>query len=301
MKSLLVRANANLVTTCCSAALLLFGPVAGCSSGGTGTGSGGSASDLAQAPEASTPAPSAPADAPADPAEPTPPATDPSSPPADTPATPPEVVPVGPVCDATAHAGLASFYSGEVPGHACGFGVYDANAMVVAVSPADFGIAAACGACMEATSTQGNVRVQVIDVCSGCATGDLDLCVSAFAQVGVAAMGTAEVTWRYVPCQTSGPIRYYFAPASNAWWFGAQVRNSANAIATFEVLLPDQTFLALTRTSYNYFVAETGLGEGPFTFRVRDVYGQELIDTGVMMAPDVEVPGAEAFPACRAP
>jgi expansin len=285
MKSLQMGANRSAVAVFCSSALLMLSQSAGCDKSDGTT----QASPTVAAASDETP----PADASATDAAPATPDTPQSQPP------PQATPPAAPSCDATKHAGTASFFTGAVPGHACGLGVYDANAMIGAVSPVDFGAAAACGACVEVTNPKGSVRVQLVDRCEGCTAGDLDLSQAAYAQIAAVAMGTTKVTWRYVPCETSGPIRYYFAPASNPWWFAVQVRNSANAIASVEVLMPDETYVALARTGYNYFVIEEGLGDGPFTFRVRDVYGQEIIDNSVIMTPNIEVPGASAFPACN--
>ncbi|MBK7582680.1 MAG: hypothetical protein IPI67_21095 [Myxococcales bacterium] len=37
---------------------------------------------------------------------------------------------------------------------------------------------------------------------------------------------------------------------------------------------------------------------GPYTFRVTDVYGQVLTDSGIVHAEATEVEGAAQFPAC---
>jgi expansin (peptidoglycan-binding protein) len=49
---------------------------------------------------------------------------------------------------------------------------------------------------------------------------------------------------------------------------------------------------------YNFFVKADGMGEGPFTFRVTDVYGQSLEDEGIPFIEAGDAPGAGQFPAC---
>ena len=54
----------------------------------------------------------------------------------------------------------------------------------------------------------------------------------------------------------------------------------------------------MNRESYNYFVEPSGMGQGPYTFRVTDVYGNVLEDSGIAHVEAGEVPGAAQFPAC---
>jgi expansin (peptidoglycan-binding protein) len=44
---------------------------------------------------------------------------------------------------------------------------------------------------------------------------------------------------------------------------------------------------SLTRTDYNYWIAQSGLGRGPFTLRVEDVEGHRVSVPGVRLAPGV--------------
>jgi expansin (peptidoglycan-binding protein) len=52
------------------------------------------------------------------------------------------------------------------------------------------------------------------------------------------------------------------------------------------------------RVDYNYFVYDQGMGEGPFDFRVTDVYGGVVEDVGVELGDDVERSSASQLPAC---
>jgi expansin (peptidoglycan-binding protein) len=54
----------------------------------------------------------------------------------------------------------------------------------------------------------------------------------------------------------------------------------------------------MPRTDDDYFVAEAGLGAGPFTLRVTDVYGHEVEDTGIPLGDDSVSPGASQLEAC---
>jgi expansin len=43
------------------------------------------------------------------------------------------------------------------------------------------------------------------------------------------------------------------------------------------------------------------MGPGPFTFRVTDVNGAQLVDTGVPFVENGDSVGTNQFPACSAP
>ncbi len=58
-------------------------------------------------------------------------------------------------------------------------------------------------------------------------------------------------------------------------------------------------FENVPRETYNYFVDASGMGPGPYTFRVTDVYGHQLVDSGIVHKKQGEVPGAAQFPACN--
>ena len=96
----------------------------------------------------------------------------------------------------------------------------------------------------------------------------------------------------------TGPVRYHFKDGSNPYWTAVQLRNHRHAIARFEYLAPEG-FRQVERLEYNYFVEPAGMGEGPYTFRVTDVLGQVLEDSGVALLPEQSVDGAAQFPACQ--
>ena len=53
-------------------------------------------------------------------------------------------------------------------------------------------------------------------------------------------------------------------------------------------------FVEVGRVDYNYFVDESGMGEGPYTFRVTDVNGATLEDSGIPFVEAGDAPGREA-------
>lgn len=107
--------------------------------------------------------------------------------------------------DATADAaavveypGEATYYAADGTG-ACGF----------AASPNDLNVAALngdqyqkswCGKCVLVKGPNGSVKVRIVDLCPGCAHGDLDLSKQAFTAIAALSAGRVKITWHTVTC-----------------------------------------------------------------------------------------------------
>ena len=206
------------------------------------------------------------------------------------------MLPSSPCEDAEAHTGEATYYDADGSGN-CSFPASPGDLMVAAMNEVDYAGSAACGACVELTGPAGSVQVRIVDRCPECPVGDIDLSPEAFAAIAALEQGRVAIEWRYVPCSVSGPIEYQFKDGSNQWWTAVQIRNHRHAIARFEVEI-DGAWVEVPRESYNYFVLETGMGPGPYKFRVTDVEGGVVEDEGVPLLDAAGAPGASQFPAC---
>lgn len=168
--------------------------------------------------------------------------------------------------------------------------------MVSAINRPDFDTASACGAYVQVTGPKGTVMVRIVDLCPGCAVGDLDLSQQAFAKIANIAAGRVPITWQVVSPEIPGPIAYHFKTGSSKWWTAVQIRNHRNPVAKFEYLQNGTTWVEVARQSYNYFVEANGMGPGPYNFRVTDLYGNVLTDSGVPLQADATFNGAGQFP-----
>ena len=54
----------------------------------------------------------------------------------------------------------------------------------------------------------------------------------------------------------------------------------------------------VARVDYNYFVDDSGMGPGPYTVRVTDVYGNVLEDSGIPFVEAGDSAGQGQFPVC---
>jgi expansin (peptidoglycan-binding protein) len=201
-------------------------------------------------------------------------------------------------CSAEAtHTGQATFYTSADGSGNCGFDKTPQDLMVGAMNAADYAGAAACGACARLDGPDGSVTVRIVDQCPDCAQGNIDLSPEAFDRIANRSAGRVPITWEYVPCDVSGPIVYRFKEGSNQWWTAVQIRNSRYRIAKFEYR-KNGAYVEVHREDYNYFVEPNGMGPGPYTFRVTDVYGDALVDDGIVPKEATEVSGKAQFPDC---
>ncbi|MEZ4450930.1 MAG: expansin EXLX1 family cellulose-binding protein [Nannocystaceae bacterium] len=206
----------------------------------------------------------------------------------------------GDVCgEPEVHMGDGTYYDADGSGN-CSFDPSPGDLMVAAINDPEYAGSAPCGACARVIGPEGEVTVRIVDRCPECKTGDLDLSPQAFAMLAPLELGRIDISWTFVPCAVSGPLRYRFKEGSSQWWTAVQVRNHRHAIASFEYSKDGgQSFVPVVREDYNYFVAPEGMGPDPLVFRVTDVAGHVVLDSGLVVGDAIEVDGAEQLPVCR--
>ena len=192
--------------------------------------------------------------------------------------------------------GQATYYYATGGGN-CSYPTGTGMPYVVAMSTTDYASGAYCGACLEVNGPHGQVVVRVVDRCPGCSVGHIDLSSDAFAAISPLSAGLIDVTWRYIPCDFDEPLYFFWESGSDRWWSSVQVRRHRNAIDRFEVRNSSGDFVTISRQTHNmYFMS--GMGPGPFDFRITDVYGNELVEEGIPLSPGSVVHGTGQFPDC---
>lgn len=194
------------------------------------------------------------------------------------------------------HQGIATYYDATGAG-ACSFDPTPNDLMVAAMNNDEYDNASVCGEYLKVTGPKGTITIRIVDLCPECKAGHLDLSQEAFASIADLPQGIVPITWQVISPALSGPIAYHFKDGSNQWWTAVQVRNHRNPIARFEYRNSSGQWVAVPRTSYNYFVqTNPGMGTGPYTFRVTDLYGNVLVDSGIRHVENGTVNGAAQFP-----
>ena len=181
------------------------------------------------------------------------------------------------------HTGEGTYYDQE-SGGAANIDYMEDTYYTAAMNHEDYmnGLA---GAYIEITDKDGDkINVVITDRLPEGKKGDIDLTTKTFQQIEPLATGRMDITWKIVPLPTTEPIQYVFKPTSSQYWAEVQVRNHRYPIKKLEYFdTATNAYVELPRQEYNYFTAVSGMGTGPFTFRVTDFYGHVLVDTGISM------------------
>jgi expansin len=190
----------------------------------------------------------------------------------------------------------------------CSYSSPPGNDLFVALSPSEYDGAAACGGYLTVTGPDGSVTVQVIDQCPECATGHIDLSEPAFAELAPLSAGLINVHYQYLadPALT-GPITMEVKSGSSQYWLALLADNTGNPLASVQVETASGGWISLARASYNYWIAQSGAGSGPFTVRLTDTQGNQVtvhdvaLDPGAVQSTGVYMYGAGGDPGAPAP
>lgn len=162
----------------------------------------------------------------------------------------------------------------------------DSGTLFAAMNEKDYQNSSICGAYVRATGPDGSVTVKIVDRCPECAPGDIDFSPQAFDQIADLPDGRVPISWQVISGGAIGNVQYRVKEGSSQWWLAIQPRHHRNMVTRLEVQSAG-SWVSLKRETYNYFVAPSGLGPGPFTIRLTDIWGEQLVHTGVALNPSV--------------
>jgi len=169
----------------------------------------------------------------------------------------------------------------------CSYPSPPANDLFVALPPSQYDGAAGCGGYLTVTGPDGSVTVQVIDQCPDCATGHIDLSEPAFAELAPLSAGQINVRYQSLTDPPlPGPITMEVKSGSSQYWLALLADNTGNPLASVQVETASGGWLGLARASYNYWIAPSGAGAGPFTVRLTDIEGHQVTVHDVALDPD---------------
>jgi expansin (peptidoglycan-binding protein) len=193
--------------------------------------------------------------------------------------------------------GIATHYVLPAAGGNCSYPAPPADGLFVALSPAEYDGAAACGTYLEVTGPGGSVRAEVIDQCPPCQAGHIDLSETAFAKLAPLATGLIHVTYRVIADPAlPGPVSLRVKEGSSAYWLALLPMNTGNSVASVDVRSASRGWQELVRADYNYWIAASGMGAGPFTVRITDTFGHHVTLTGIGLDPGaVQTTGLDMY------
>ena len=184
-----------------------------------------------------------------------------------------------------------------------------ADGLYVALPSPEYASAAACGGYLQVSGPDGSVRVKVIDQCPECAAGHIDLSEAAFAKLAPLSAGLVNVSYTYLSDPPlPGPVSVEVKQGSSQYWLALLADNTGNPLTSVQVETP-AGWLSLARASYNYWIAQSGSGPGPFTVRLTDTQGHQATVSGITLSPGAVQPsrtwmyggGSDPEPASSAP
>jgi expansin (peptidoglycan-binding protein) len=207
----------------------------------------------------------------------------------------------------TVHRGKATFYDSAGEGGNCSYVSAPEDRLYVALGPSEYSAGAACGGYLDVTGPKGRVRVLVMDKCPECEPGHLDLSKEAFAKIADPVDGVVPISYKAVTNPAvPGPLGFRIKEGASRYWFAVLVVDHGNPLRSVEVR-SGSTWRATERAEYNYWLYESGLGPGPYTIRITDVYGQRATASGIELAPgrvqrtDARLSGGTAAKAAPVP
>jgi len=183
-------------------------------------------------------------------------------------------------------AGIATHYVLEgLPN--CSYPTPPANGLFVALSPSEYDGAGACGGYLTVTGPSGSsVTVQVIDQCPECAAGHIDLSEPAFAELAPLGAGLINVHYQYLADPPlPGPVTMEVKQGSSQYWLALLAGNTGNPLASVQVETASGGWVSLARATYNYWIAPSGAGSGPFTVRLTDTQGHTVTVQNIALDP----------------
>jgi hypothetical protein len=204
--------------------------------------------------------------------------------------------------------GHAVFYDpGQAPG-SCGLGPFPAGGWYASLPPRGYASGRACGSYLDVYGPAGTVRAEVVDVCTGCAAGTVDLSRAAFARIASPRRGTVAVSYQAaVNPPLPGPLTLRITTAGRTGTLAVQVINHGNRLSSVAAGRPGGRWERLAPDADGYWTgplhpgrpgtrpagggtaaALAGGGRGPaapgrISVRVTDVAGHQVLLTGISL------------------
>lgn len=155
-----------------------------------------------------------------------------------------------------------------------------------------------CGACARVTGPAGSTIVKVVEHCAGCVNAEIKLSQQAYYEVAGSYDSFVMGEWELVSCDLDTPLQFKWHDSAGPGWTAVQIRDSNWPVEKLEILYSAGNSYELYHGDYAHFIADHGLGPPPFTFRITDRQGAQVVSTGVAELGGAWVPSGVQFPSC---
>ena len=157
--------------------------------------------------------------------------------------------------------GHAAFYDPGRAAGSCGLGPFPAGGWYASLPPGSYASGRACGSYLDVYGPAGPVRAEVVDVCTDCAAGTVNLSRAAFARIADPRWGTVVVSYRTaVDPPLPGPLMLRIAAARRGR-LAVQVINHGNRLSSVAASRPGGSWLRLAPDADGYWTGR--LRPGP--------------------------------------
>lgn len=178
----------------------------------------------------------------------------------------------------------------------CNFPASFLDDSLVGLSTDLFLDAATCGQCIEVNDPLGSTLLTVDSECSTCPSNTLDISQDQFSAIADISGPNPTVTWKLTDCPVSGNVKILFNTGSNPWYLSFLVYNTRYPVSIVE-FWTGTTYVELSRTAWNYYDTSL-LVPAQLQFRITDVYGQQIIASGVPFVSGSIFDSNAQFPLC---
>ncbi|KAH9813152.1 Non-catalytic module family EXPN [Melampsora americana] len=168
---------------------------------------------------------------------------------------------------ATSYNAKGTYWGGNWAGGNCGFSDWPEPSKYpeIAIAGNLWASGAYCGACLEVTGPDGQVKVGIVgDQCPSCTDNGLDMDPTMWAAVtGNASPSITDLTWEVVSCGFSTPIQLINKVGVSSYWFSMQVAGANNPVKSLEISTDNgKTWTSTTRQSGSNFFQPDKPGQG---------------------------------------
>jgi expansin (peptidoglycan-binding protein) len=177
-------------------------------------------------------------------------------------------------------SGVALYYDTGTSVGGCSLGPFPSWGRYVALPRGRYGDGAMCGTYLEVRGPKGEVRAEVVDLCSGCAYHHINLSRAAFDEIGDPGTGWARVTyWPLANPHLRGPITLRTSSTASGRAAIQVLRhgNRLRSVAVSRSALGTPSWRWFVLNTNDYWVARGHLGAGPFNLRITDDQGHTVV------------------------
>jgi expansin (peptidoglycan-binding protein) len=185
---------------------------------------------------------------------------------------------------ACAGTGQATFYRLTDGGGNCSYTGPPSDDLYVALGPAEYRKAGACGGYLRISGPRGTVKAKIVDQCPECGPGHLDMSATAFARIADPKQGLVPVSYRRLVNPPVPPLSFMVRKGSSQYWLAVLVIDHGNPLTRVRASAPGRAWVDMSHTNYNTWQAGQGMGPGPYTFEVTDDQGHRAVARGLRLS-----------------